>query len=217
MLAQGLDRIPLDLLRQGIHAARTSAQVLSNLADKKAVPPRGGVVVYVLLHLFSALPAESNTYSLQAYACGLVLLHVAAQKQLHGFHRDTWASDLNMCRVCVELLESSSPVDESSRELYGQLAPLYQELCELPYGSTGKGAALHGHGYAGDESVPLLLTAPPAAGPVRTHLAQEVLFQLARPFRSLWNKGGDDGRVVRVPSPRLPQLTGLGCWSMEPR
>ncbi|EFX02393.1 ankyrin repeat protein [Grosmannia clavigera kw1407] len=195
ILVQGLDGIPDSLLRQGIAAARTTARILSHLVDSQRIPRRCWVVI------------------IQAYTCCIVILHVVAQRQLHRCHPDTWEGDLQLARVCLQVLNYSGAVDDVAKEFHGKLHPVFVDLSRdqwsRGYGMAGSETGSAERGHVGFESVSLLLTAPLTTDPGHLGTSLDLMAMLGRPFRSLWamNALSDDGRPARRPNLELPQLS----------
>lgn len=136
------------------------------------------------------------------------MLHVVAQRQLHRCRPDTWESDMQQARVCLQVLSYSGAVDSVAEEFHGKLFPIFTELSkeQRSQGETGPSSE---HGHAGCESVSLLLTAPPATNhPERIRLSLDLMAMLGRPFRSLWAESPGDGRPANISDLGLPQLSG---------
>ena len=190
------ESIPIDLLRQGIDAARTSASICAT--------------VHQMSHEKGGSDSSSSwIVTLQAYSACIVLLHIVAQKQTHGCHWETWQDDLRRADVCIQILVAASGTSGSgnsdpqaaAQELHGHVYPFFQTLSQAtpsPFEVSAEAARaqahfnLHGRpgpstrpGQEGLETSTLLLTLPMGAPLERTQMPLDLTAMVGRPFRSL--------------------------------
>ncbi|EPE10960.1 nitrate assimilation regulatory protein nira [Ophiostoma piceae UAMH 11346] len=203
------ESVPIDLLRQGIDAARTSAAICATVHQMGRDSHETG----------GSDSSSCWIVTLQAYSACIVLLHIVAQKQTHGCHWETWQDDLQRADVCIQILAAAGGMSGSgsssgsgsggvnsdpqaaAQELHGQVYPFFQTLSQAtpsPFEVSAEAARarahfnLHGRpgpssrpGQEGLETSTLLLTLPMGAPLERTQMPLDLMAMVGRPFRSL--------------------------------
>ncbi|KAI9147209.1 Protein RTA1 [Paramyrothecium foliicola] len=162
-------------------AASTSARIIKLLFENNSIFKRCWLVIF------------------QTYTTCTMLLHVAVQKQLHGFQQSTWQAEKAYAEDCLSVLSFCGTRDRIAAQYHEKLTPIFErvfhrELNNSELSTTPEAIEVlnqsqtdpHGSEEAANLATPLnhgfLLSIPHNANPVVVEIAVELMTMLSKPF-----------------------------------
>lgn len=195
------EKLLIERAEQAVLAATTSARVVKVLHEQNGVFKHCWLVMYVLylylLHLlFYRSAAHQSHIRFQTYTSCLMILHCAAQKQIHNFNPETWKDDLYHANLCLNILSFCGTADPTAAKYHNKLIDIYKSLVSNMNFAAGTSET-------------------PAVG---TNIAQipEALLSFPEPFLTSFHTGPIDGSYIfTVPPDADPRLTQLSNFILN--